>query len=334
MPENVSGFADYAEKTDAFSKIKLALKFNDSGAKSIVRAIVGEGSVIMGDDLSSLLSFAGIKREVMTDSGLAFSRRRTDNGYIYFINNKSDKEFAGTIPLGIAFASAGLFNPMTKEFGTIKSQKNTSGNTEVYLKLNPGESVIVAAYNKKVSGRPYLFFANDSEPVEITGKWKVEFIEGGPELPVSKEISRLVSWTEFESDGVKDFSGTAKYSISFQKPSGKADAWKLDLGKICESARVTLNGKEIAVLIGPDYSVTLNKKDLDETNTLEIRVSNLMANRIAYMDRNKIEWKRFYNINMAARLKENNRNGIFDAADWKPMESGLIGPVTITKMAL
>jgi hypothetical protein len=48
------------------------------------------------------------------------------------------------------------------------------------------------------------------------------------------------------------------------------------------------------------------------------------------MDRNKIEWKKFYNVNMAARLKENNKNGIFDASAWLPRESGLIGPVTIT----
>jgi len=39
-----------------------------------------------------------------------------------------------------------------------------------------------------------------------------------------------------------------------------------------------------------------------------------MANRIAYMDRNKIEWKKFYNVNMAARLKQNTLNGVFDAS--------------------
>ncbi len=41
---------------------------------------------------------------------------------------------------------------------------------------------------------------------------------------------------------------------------------------------------------------------------------------------------RFYNVNMAARLKENNKNGIFDASHWKPLESGLMGPVTITPL--
>ena len=67
-------------------------------------------------------------------------------------------------------------------------------------------------------------------------------------------------------------------------------------------------------------------------NALEVKVSNLMANRIAWLDRNNIEWKKFYNINFAARLKENTKNGIFDASAWQPRESGLIGPVTITPL--
>jgi hypothetical protein len=37
-------------------------------------------------------------------------------------------------------------------------------------------------------------------------------------------------------------------------------------------------------------------------------------------------------VNMAARLRENNKNGVFDASAWKPVESGLPGPVTITPL--
>ncbi len=128
----------------------------------------------------------------------------------------------------------------------------------------------------------------------------------------------------------KSFSGTARYTISFSKPSDKADAWILNLGKVCESANITLNGKELGILIGPDYQITIDKKQLESKNTLEIKVSNLMANRIAYMDKNNIPWKKFYNVNMAARLKQNTKDGIFDASAWEPRESGLIGPVTLT----
>jgi hypothetical protein len=54
-----------------------------------------------------------------------------------------------------------------------------------------------------------------------------------------------------------------------------------------------------------------------------------MANRIAYMDRNNIPWKIFYNTNMPARKRENVKNGLFDASAWKPLPSGLSGPSNI-----
>jgi hypothetical protein len=55
-----------------------------------------------------------------------------------------------------------------------------------------------------------------------------------------------------------------------------------------------------------------------------------MANRIAYLDRSNVQWKKFYNTNFPARLKQNSKNGLFDASAWLPRESGLIGPVTLT----
>jgi hypothetical protein len=171
-------------------------------------------------------------------------------------------------------------------------------------------------------------------PEEITGTWKIEFIEGGPVLPSSTESSKLVSWIAMSDATGKDFSGTAKYSVSFVKPKEKADAWVLNLGKVCESALVTLNGKDLGSLIGPDFQLIIDKEQLKKTNNLEIRVSNLMANRIAYLDRNKVEWKKFYNINFSARLRQNTKDGIFDASSWLPRESGLIGPVTITPMKI
>ena len=76
-------------------------------------------------------------------------------------------------------------------------------------------------------------------------------------MPSSKELSMLGSWTEIGGDAVKNFSGTAKYSITFDKPAGKADAFLLNLGKVCESARIYLNGSEISGLIGPDYQTII-----------------------------------------------------------------------------
>ena len=106
-----------------------------------------------------------------------------------------------------------------------------------------------------------------------------------------------------------------------------------NLGKVNETAEVILNGKKIATLIGPNFTVVIPSNDIKENNILEIIVANLMANRIAYMDKNNISWKKFYNTNMPARRRENSKNGLFDASKWEPLPSGLSGPVTITAVS-
>jgi hypothetical protein len=83
-------------------------------------------------------------------------------------------------------------------------------------------------------------------------------------------------------------------------------------------------------MIGPNFQCVIPASVLLPTNKLEIIVANLMANRIAYMDRNNIPWKIFYNTNMPARKRENSKNDLFDASAWKPLPSGLSGPVTLT----
>ena len=67
---------------------------------------------------------------------------------------------------------------------------------------------------------------------------------------------------------------------------------------------------------------------------LEVEVANLMANRMAAMDKAGTRWKMFYNVNIPSRLPENRGpDGLFTAASWEPLESGLLGPVTVTPLA-
>ena len=68
-------------------------------------------------------------------------------------------------------------------------------------------------------------------------------------------------------------------------------------------------------------------------NDLKVVITNGMANRIIDLDKRGVQWKKFYNINMSARLPENRgADGLFTAAKWEPKPSGLLGPVTITPL--
>jgi len=329
-PENISGWADKDEKTGFFENLKAGINFAPTNNPEVSRAVYGNGMILTGNDLEQLLAFAGIPRETMTDNELAYARRQTLSGTVYFIANQGEKPFEGWIPLQSSAASAAIFNPMDDRFGLANSRPGKSGAIEVYARLKPFESLIINTFDYTPKGRLYEYYDPLTSPAQVKGNWKIEFIEGGPALPPAREIEAPGSWIDLGGDEYKSFSGTARYTISFAKPSGNCDGWLLDLGKVCHSANVTLNGKELAILPGPDFSVVIGKKLLKANNSLLINVSNLMANRIAWMDKNGIVWKKFYNVNMAARLKQNTKNGLFDASAWEPMESGLVGPVTLT----
>jgi hypothetical protein len=330
-PGNVAGWKDFEKNNKILKAFSESLEFRPAG-EHVSEAVTGDGKVIMGDDLAEMLNFTGIIQEKMSEYGIMFNRRNNPGGACYFVKNTSEKMFEGWLPLNVTAASAAIFNPLTGRSGLAASR--TKDGFEVFLQLRPEETMIIEAYTTERTGNIYPFYKALTGPSEIKGRWQIEFISGGPELPERREVEKLVAWTGTGGEEVKRFSGTASYTIEFTKPRGKADTWSMDLGKVYGSARVYLNGKEIAVLTGPHFTVIIDSKLLKKKNTLEVRVSNLMANRIAWMDKNGIEWKKFYNVNFAARLKENNKSGIFDASHWEPMESGLTGPVTITGVVL
>jgi hypothetical protein len=188
------------------------------------------------------------------------------------------------------------------------------------------------AYTTRKTGAAYKYRESAGPAQEIKGEWSIEFLDGGPVILPPVTTTQLGSWTELKAKEAKDFSGTASYSINFEKPAGVASGWLLDLGKVNETAEVILNGKRIATLVGPVFQTVIPASAIKANNKLEIIVANLMANRIAYMDRNNIPWKIFYNTNMPARRRENVKNGLFDASAWQPLPSGLSGPVTIAPL--
>ena len=282
-----------------------------------------------GDDLEALLGRAGVRREELVDHGLQFARRHVAGyGRVYFIANRGQRAFDGWVRLAGAPAQT-VFNPMTGQRGQARYKREGTGSF-FYLLLQPGESLILTSA-PAAGAAPYAFYEPAGDPVAVVGSWAVRFVRGGPSLPSPRAIDRLASWTTFGGDDVKNFSGTTAYTTTFPKPAGPAAAWRLDLGRVHDSARVRLNGRDLGTLIGPQFTVIVRTADLAAANTLEIDVTNLSANRIADLDRRGVPWKKFYNVNMPARLPENRGpDGLFTAAKWTPLDSGLVGPVTLT----
>lgn len=329
LPEEVSGLAGLDVNRDIFNYLKEQIKFSETNREGIKVAVAGAGKLLQGDSLENLLRNAGIRRESVIDQGLQFYRRRDSEGTVYFINNPSDKYFEGNITLETPSKSAGIFNPMTGEKGKVKTIVTKDGKTKIYIQLKPFESVVVKAYKTAIQGPDYLFFEKAGDPVILNGEWNLKFINGGPVLPASVSLSEPVLWTSLDGEEYKNFSGSAVYSTTFSTPVFKSKFLQLNLEKVFESAAIILNGEYIGTLVGPDFSVVIPAEKLRNTNNLEIRVTNLAANRIAYMDRKGIEWKKFYNTNFPSRLPQNRKDGLFDASSWSPRPSGMQGKLSL-----
>jgi hypothetical protein len=159
---------------------------------------------------------------------------------------------------------------------------------------------------------------------EITGTWDVKFVEGGPELPAAFTATNLISWTTRDDPEAQRFAGTARYTITFDHPAAPADDWVLELGRVCEAARVKLNGHDVGAVWCAPWQINLGQFLQPGKNTLEIEVTNLAANRVRDLDIRRVNWKYFYDANMNAKA-----GGRFDASRWPLRDSGLLGPVQL-----
>jgi hypothetical protein len=193
---------------------------------------------------------------------------------------------------------------------------------EARLQLDSGQSMIVRTFDKPVQAASWLYADSAGAPKALTGSWSVSFVDGGPVLPKSFTADSPSAWTGRGDDDADRFAGTARYSITFDAADG-ANRHRLTLGRVAESARVRLNGREIGVLFASPFVIETGP--LRRTgNTLEVEVTNVSANRIRDLDRRGVQWKIFRDINFV---------GIdykpFDASQWPIRTSGLIGPVML-----
>jgi len=334
LPEDVAGLKDVARRRARFGGIKSTTLRQPAVGRDVQRVGVGRGAVLVSEDLDALLAAAGARREPAVDMGVKLVRRRERDGATYFIVNTSGKTVDGWVPLATTARSAAVYAAMHASSGMGRMRNGTNG-IEVYLQFPASASRIVRTYDHEVRGAAWPYVERAGEPVPMNGRWSLEFLSGGPTLPAKVADAPLGSWTDLPGEDVKSFSGTARYTLEIPRPTGPAGttAWRLDLGTVHESARIVLNGQELGTFIGPWFRVDVPADALRDRNVLEVEVSNLMANRIADLDRRGVPWKKFYNVNFPARLQTNRGpDGLFSAAKWAPLPSGLAGPVTLTPL--
>ena len=330
LPSDVPGLSKLDESRKQLKELTSKLSFVNQGGAEV--ASYGKGKVVLSSELATLMAMAQVAPEPMVAQGLQCIRRvKTDGHSYYFVKNPRRETFQGWVTLGEACTSAALYNPMTGLSGVAKTREK-DGKTEVYMQFAPDESFVVETFGDKCQGKPYVFYRPSGKEQVPDGEWKLTFVKGGPDLPAPLTTPVLKSWTEWGTD-YERFSGTAEYVMTLPKlPS--AEAWRLCIDEVHESASVFVNGQYVGSLLNAPYTLDIPASMLKGQDELKIRVSNLMANRIIDLDKRGVVWRKFYNTNFNAIQKENvGKDGCFTTLGWTPKVSGLCGRVTLIPLS-
>ncbi|MBO7689158.1 MAG: hypothetical protein J6V72_22455 [Kiritimatiellae bacterium] len=188
----------------------------------------------------------------------------------------------------------------------------------VELELPPYGSIFVVFRAQQAVPLPWEKRRLAASGATLSGPWNVTFDPawGGPKEPVT--FTELTDWTTRPEPGIRYYSGTATYRMTFDAPSD----WKqgmsvqIDLGRVENVATVSVNGKLSGTAWTAPYAVTASNVK-EKGNVLEVRVTNLWPNRLIY----------------DAGLPESERLTHTNINPYKPgdplLPSGLLGPVQI-----
>ncbi|MCF6358927.1 MAG: hypothetical protein L3J54_14090, partial [Draconibacterium sp.] len=302
LPKTYSGYGKTNQTKISFGEIKQKIK----------NSVVPNLEILNFNKLSSQLKIWGNKQEMLAKYNLDFIRKRDDAGYVYLISNlNSGKDINEYINIGTKNTNYVFYNPMTGEKGRAKTKKAEKG-VSVLMQLKRGQSLFLFAKNKKENLLEWKYSGTEKNRFTISGKWDLVFLNGGPVLPKPATISKLTSWTNLPDTMASYFSGLTRYSIDFNFNNfDKNNKYVIVFDKVKESVLIRLNGKEIRTLFSHPFEADITKFLKNGENHLELEVANLSANRIRYLDKQKIYWKKFYNINF---VKINYKK--FDASKW------------------
>ncbi len=318
LPKDVPGLNDLENRR---AKLKSTLaKFGFDGDRNVVSNFkTGKGAIILSANIQQALVLQNINRETLTDSGLKFIRRKGNNETFYYLVNHSAKDIDTYLPLN-EMGKAVILDPQSGLIGSAAMQDN-----KVRVQIKSGETLFLNLSKTPLQNAKWSYLNKAATLIRLNNPWTLHFTAGGPELPADQKLDKLTSWTDLKDPKLAAFSGTGVYTTNFHLPAKAAKEYVLNLNQVDESARVWINGQEIGILWSIPFQARIGKYLKAGNNTIKVEVVNLMANRIRDMDRKKIQWRNYHEINFV-----NIDYKPFDASNWNVMPSGLIGPVTIT----
>jgi hypothetical protein len=257
-------------------------------------------------------------------TGLSFLRKRQGDSTVYFVTNLTARAATDSVRLvGEPERLRVLrYDPLHDQ--TVELPRR---GAHVGFSLQPGESLFLTIFPGPARSIPAAApLVSRPLTYSLAGTWQLDFPAGAPHRPAPQTLPALRSWVLPGDTTTGWFSGSGRYRLRFAAPDSvrRRTDLVLDLGDVREVAEVWLNGQPLGVAWCLPFRMRVPAGILRAQNTLEVRVTNLSANRARYLDAKKISWKTFYDINLV-----DIRYRPFDATLGGPVPSGLLGPVRL-----
>ena len=289
--------------------------------------------VIFGIDAQTMAQYA--QAEAMRQQlGLRAIRRKSAEGWRYFVANLTPRDVTASVPLAVPFGSARWYDPLTDEYSPAA---NADGMVDVRLRSGESRFLEVGKWiasphsqREKVGSRQWKedfgkrIAKGAAEELVLNGPWTLTFTEEQPHVAGTFRLDSLKTWENL-SDSAAVTMGTGVYETTFRLTKQQArQHWTIDLGDVRESARVYVNGHFLGCAWAVPFTLDCHDALKAGANTLRIEVTNLPANRISDMDRRGVPWRKFKDINVVDINYQRTTYG-----HWAPVSSGLASEVKL-----
>ncbi len=288
-----------------------------------VRAKIEElkqGGVIVPELPYTAEDFAayGLERDVIASEVVAWTHRRSEeeNTDIYFIANQQDTIRTIDLSLRVAGRIPELWNPLTGTIEDAEVWQSEAGRTNLQLTLDAYESRFVVF---RRAGEPREVQSSRHKvrtlPLE-TAPWWVSF-DLNEQGKRTERRTELFDWSQQPHYELRYHSGTVEYRTTFRHKPRKGERVVLRLGRVCDVAAVTVNGKACGIAWTAPYEVDITEALQKGENKLLIEVSNTWANALLGAELGKAPFRHIW-TNAPYRRKEQTL-----------LPAGLLGPLEL-----
>jgi hypothetical protein len=299
------------------------------------------------ESTAGLLKKMGVQTDFESSGQIRYTHHSLPNSDIYFVSNKTNSVVNSLCTFRIVKGTPELWDPMTGITRPLPDFSILNDRMQIPLQFEPYQSFFIVIdkngiiHSVNTSSRQN--FAEAKQLLEVNSPWQVSFDPkwGGPK---NITFDKLEDWTKNKEEGIKYYSGIAKYHNTINLHSNfladKNSDFILDLGEVNNLARVMINGKDMGVVWTAPFQLSISDALLPGVNQIEIEVANLWPNRLIGDEQKpddgikNNQWPDWLVKNQPRTSgRYTFTTSRFYKKDSELLKSGLIGPVRILSMS-